>query len=75
MKNATSPLTTTGLLGSQSVVAETIYYYHTDPVGTPLAMTDEGGAKIWEADYLPFGEVHTESGLLNDRKFVYKQRD
>lgn len=63
------------LLGSQTVIAETIYYYHNDPVGMPLAMTDESGQKVWEADYLPFGEVHSESGVLNDRKFVGKERD
>ncbi|MCM2263854.1 MAG: RHS domain-containing protein [Desulfuromonadales bacterium] len=63
------------LLATQPALAETVYYYHTDPVGTPLAMTDSKGIKVWEADYLPFGEVYMETGAVNDRKFVGKERD
>jgi len=32
-----------------------IYYVHTDHLGTPLAMTDEAGIKVWSAVYDPFG--------------------
>ncbi|MCM2263855.1 MAG: colicin E3/pyocin S6 family cytotoxin [Desulfuromonadales bacterium] len=63
------------LLAAQPALAETVYYYHTDPAGTPLAITNQYGVKIWEADYLPFGEVYTETGVANDRKFVGKERD
>ncbi|MCM2263857.1 MAG: RHS domain-containing protein [Desulfuromonadales bacterium] len=63
------------LLATQSALAETVYYYHTDPAGTPLAITNQYGVKAWEADYLPFGEVYSESGTANDRKFVGKERD
>ncbi|MCM2263853.1 MAG: RHS domain-containing protein [Desulfuromonadales bacterium] len=63
------------LLATQPALAETVYYYHTDPAGTPLAITNQYGVKTWEADYLPFGEVYTETGVANDRKFVGKERD
>jgi len=54
----------------------TVYFYHTDPAGTPLAMTDEGGSVVWRADYLPFGEENLISGTLaNDYKFVGKELD
>jgi len=54
----------------------TVYFYHTDPAGTPLAMTDEGGSVVWRADYLPFGEENLISGTLaNDYKFVGKEMD
>jgi len=32
-------------------------YYHTDHLGTPLAMTDQNGELAWQAEYLPFGEL------------------
>ena len=37
--------------------AERVYYVHNDHLGTPVAMTDESGVKVWEAEYLPFGEA------------------
>jgi RHS repeat-associated protein len=54
----------------------TLYFYHTDPAGTPLAMTDPGGGVVWRADYLPFGEENIISGTLeNDFRFVGKEND
>jgi YD repeat-containing protein len=54
----------------------TLYFYHTDPTGTPLAMTDPGGSVVWRADYLPFGEENLISGTLeNDLRFVGKEND
>ena len=32
-----------------------VYYVHTDHLGTPVAMTDEVGIKVWGAAYDPFG--------------------
>jgi RHS repeat-associated protein len=53
-----------------------VYFYHTDPAGTPLAMTDSAGNLVWRGDYLPFGEenliIATEQ---NDYKFVGKELD
>ena len=33
------------------------YYYHTDRLGTPLALTDATGRVVWKAQYSPFGEA------------------
>lgn len=56
--------------------AEKVYFYHTDPAGTPLAMTDSSGNVVWRADYLPFGEENVITGALeNDLRFVGKEQD
>ncbi|OYY93469.1 MAG: hypothetical protein B7Y41_11985 [Hydrogenophilales bacterium 28-61-23] len=34
-----------------------VYYYHTDHLGTPQAMTDASGAVVWRADTEPFGKA------------------
>ena len=56
--------------------AEQVIFYHTDPVGTPLAMTDASGNVVWQADYRPFGEEQSVTGSsANDRRFVGKEKD
>jgi RHS repeat-associated protein len=56
--------------------AETVVYYHTDPAGTPLAMTDSRDNVIWKAHYRPFGEEQSVTGTAeNNRKFVGKEKD
>jgi YD repeat-containing protein len=32
-----------------------VYFYHTDPAGTPMAMTNMSRSVVWRADYKPFG--------------------
>jgi len=39
-----------------SYAIETITYYHTDGLGSPVAGTDTSGALIWKEDYKPYGE-------------------
>jgi RHS repeat-associated protein len=52
------------------------YFYHTDPSGTPLAITDTAGSVVWRADYRPFGEEHLITGTKeNDLRFVGKEKD
>jgi RHS repeat-associated protein len=34
-----------------------IYYAHNDHLGTPMALTDEEGTKVWSARYDPFGKA------------------
>ncbi|MHB8835965.1 MAG: RHS repeat domain-containing protein [Candidatus Methylomirabilia bacterium] len=34
-----------------------MYYYHNDHLGTPQAMSDAAGEKVWEAEYEPFGKA------------------
>lgn len=55
---------------------ETITFYHTDPTGTPIAISDQNGNKVWEADYKPFGEEHAiTSSIGNNRRFIGKEKD
>jgi RHS repeat-associated protein len=55
---------------------EKVFFYHTDPAGTPLAMTDSNGTVVWRADYRPFGEEQSIMGSGdNDRRFVGKEKD
>ena len=39
-----------------------VYYVRTDHIGRPVFATDATGAKVWEATYLPFGEVLATAG-------------
>jgi len=62
---------------SVTVRAAEVTYYHTDAMGTPLAITDAKGKVVWKGDYLPFGEEHdiVISPDKNNRRFVGKERD
>jgi RHS repeat-associated protein len=53
------------------IEVETPYYYHTDHLGTPIAMTDDGGAFKWRAEHLPFGELFSngETTVENNLRF------
>ncbi len=44
------------ILLSATLQAETVTYYHTDALGTPVAATDESGNVLWREHYSPFGE-------------------
>jgi len=58
------------------LAAEQVFFYHTDPAGTPLAMTDSTGKVVWKADYKPFGEEQTVTGTTsNGKRFVGKEKD
>ena len=37
-----------------------VYYYHCDPVGLPLALSDEAGAVCWAARHDPWGNIKEE---------------
>lgn len=64
------------LLSSHAFAAEKVYFYHTDPAGTPLAMTDTSGNVVWRAVYKPFGEEHSVTqNPENDMMFVGKEKD
>ncbi|WP_236488820.1 RHS repeat domain-containing protein, partial [Pseudomonas syringae] len=38
-------------------VENTVYYFHTDQIGTPLEMTDAEGQIVWQAKYRAWGAV------------------
>ncbi len=64
------------LVPAAGAVGGQVYFYHTDPAGTPIAMSDASGNVVWRADYRPFGEIQTESGTApNDKLFVGKEKD
>jgi len=56
--------------------SEKVYFYHTDPAGTPLVMSDSTGTVVWRADYLPFGEESLGTQTVkNNKMFVGKEKD
>ncbi len=64
------------LVSAAGAIGGQVYFYHTDPAGTPLAMSDASGNVVWRADYRPFGEIQSESGTApNDKLFVGKEKD
>ncbi len=69
-------LVCTLLAAFPALAAEKVYFYHTDPAGTPLAMTDSNGSVVWRADYKPFGEENTVAeSQENNKEFVGKEKD
>ena len=53
--------------------SDSLYVYHTDHLGTPLAMTGGGGASfVWRAEHLPFGGVYSlpASSVANNLRFA-----
>src|SRR4030067_2139278 len=64
------------VVAASSLAGEKVFFYHTDPAGTPLAMTDSSGNVVWRADYKPFGEEQSITGTIeNNEKFVGKEKD
>jgi len=41
--------------GGATVGIEAVYWHHNDHLGTPQAMTDISGTKVWEMSQTPFG--------------------
>ena len=39
----------------RQVMNDALYFYHTDHLGTPIAMTDGSASFVWRAEHLPFG--------------------
>ncbi len=53
------------------VLNDSLYFYHADHLGTPIAMTDSGGAFAWRAEHLPFGGIHSlpVAAVANNLRF------
>jgi len=45
------------------------YYVRVDHIGRPVFATDGTGAKVWEASYLPFGEVLASTSTPMELRF------
>lgn len=44
----------------RQVVAEALFFYHADHLGTPIAMTHgTSAAVVWRAEHRPFGSLHS----------------
>ena len=71
-----SILLTVVLWAGSVLAAEQVFFYITDPEGTPLAMTDSTGKVVWKADYKPFGEEQSVTGTAtNNKRFIGKEKD
>ena len=70
----TTSYTITGLInGTTYYVSVTAYadlketyYYHTDHLGTSIMMTDKQGNRVWEGEFLPFGEPLAITGTIKN---------
>jgi RHS repeat-associated protein len=52
------------------------YFYHTDNLGSTVAVTDEQGQTVWSGDYTPFGKVASQNGMLESvKQFTGKDLD
>ena len=55
---------------TESVQAQKIYYIHSDHLGTPKALTDEGGTRVWSATHTPFGQATVNEDPDGDGRVV-----
>ena len=66
----------TTVLPLHALAGDAVFYYHNDPTGSPVVITDAAGTKVWGADYEPFGEI---AGLVetvpNNQQFLAKTVD
>ncbi len=40
-------------------LTDTLYFYHADHLGTPIAMSNGAAAFVWRAEHFPFGGVYS----------------
>jgi RHS repeat-associated protein len=52
-------------------LTDTLYFYHDDHLGTPIAMTNTSGALVWRAEHTPFGGIYalTVGTITNNLRF------
>ncbi|MFZ3138357.1 MAG: RHS repeat-associated core domain-containing protein [Thermodesulfovibrionales bacterium] len=64
------------IFAGTAFAGEKVFFYHNDPAGSPLAITDSSGQVVWRADYKPFGEVQSITGSVeNNKQFIGKEKD
>ncbi len=49
-----------------ALIAEQVYYVHANHIDAPLALTDQNGDIVWQANYTPFGVVNITTNLLSE---------
>ncbi len=53
-----------------------VYYYHLDPLGSPVVITNSSGDALERYHYYPFGRISQETGsVANTHKFTGKELD
>jgi RHS repeat-associated protein len=66
----------TVVLPLPALAGDAVFYYHNDATGSPVAVTNSAGTKVWGADYEPFGEL---AGVIetvpNNQQFLAKTVD
>jgi RHS repeat-associated protein len=52
-------------------LTDTLYFYHADHLGTPIAMTNSTGTLVWRAEHTPFGGIYalTVGTITNNLRF------
>jgi RHS repeat-associated protein len=55
----------------ERTLTDTLYFYHADHLGTPIAMTNGAGALVWRAEHTPFGGIYalTVGTTANNLRF------
>jgi RHS repeat-associated protein len=56
----------TGHPQTQAAVPSGLYYLHTDPLNTPKVITDENQQIVWQADYMPFGQIKITTDIIDN---------
>jgi RHS repeat-associated protein len=58
-------------------LSESLYFYHTDHLGTPIAMTSGAASFVWRSEHRPFGGVHSlpVSTVANNLRFPGQYSD
>ena len=66
----------TAVLPLPALAGDAVFYYHNDTTGSPVAVTNSAGTKVWGADYEPFGEL---AGVVetvpNNQQFLARTVD
>ena len=62
-------------IGFVSSVEYKTYYYHTDALGSPVAVTDENASVVWKADYDVFGKTLNEISENEINNYQYNAKE
>jgi len=70
------PIVVLCAVGMATTQAETVTYFATDHLGSPVAAMDSSGSVIWRESYSPYGEkLEGPSGADNDTGYTGHQSD
>ncbi len=58
-------------IGPPAQAAETVTYYHTDALGSPVTATDASGNLVWRETYRPYGERLNNQPASSDNPIWY----